>query len=299
MPIKKNNKDYGTRVRIEEIQPNPYSEYLTGTYTVTAPSDSFKILNGTSGISGWRYKGATTWETPVTTISVTTYGLIEIEFNLTNNTSIPNSVFRDCNRLVKIQFPSTITTIGSSSFFNTGLIELPNLKNVTSIGSDCFYNCVFNYVDYTINDNVNRSGWNLKSMNFSDTSLIFNKLYVNGTVFRAIKRWTQGDNVDLTNGIDGLPIYKWYAYGGSYQWKLNSIKFPATLTNITGRAFQSCTITDLYFYGTTPPVCDIYDSQGIWYNSNITNIYVPAEALTTYQNSSDFADVASKIQAMS
>ena len=40
------------------------------------------------------------------------------------------------------------------------------------------------------------------------------------------------------------------------------------------------------------------DSDDIWSGSNITNIYVPSAALTAYQNSPAFADVASKIQAM-
>ena len=121
MPIKKNNKDYGTRVRIEEIQPNPYSQYLTGYYIVNRTDTNLTILNSTSNVSGWRIKGATTWETPVTSIPVTECGVLVIEFNLTNNTQCP--YFRACRNLFKVEFPSTITTIQSSAFFDTKLQE--------------------------------------------------------------------------------------------------------------------------------------------------------------------------------
>ena len=298
MSIIKNNKNYGTRVKIEEIQPNPFSEYLTGHYMVSQASNAFKILKNTNNISGWRFKGDNNWETPATTISVNGYGMIEIEFNLTNNTVIKSGQFRDVQNLVKIDFPSTITTIEGSAFFNAGLMEFPVFTNVTSIGDDCFYSCIFNYMDYTINDNVNRSGWNLKSMNFHGNSNFGEKMYVNGVVYRIYKKFTQNGELDFSNGIGGLPIYKWRPYGEGYKWNLATMKFPATLTHVTGRAFQQCTITDLYFYGTTPPICETYDDQGIFYSSNITNIYVPASALTAYQNSADFADVVSKLQAI-
>ena len=87
-------------------------------------------------------------------------------------------------------------------------------------------------------------------------------------------------------------------YAGHLRYNLNSLKFPTTLQYLGGWAFRFCTVTDLYFYGTTPPACIPFVGFNIWADSNITNIYVPAEALTAYQNSPDFADVVAKIQAM-
>lgn len=296
MSIIKNNKNYGTKVMVEKIEPSPFTPYLTATYMVYEPSNSFKILDSTSNIAGWRFKGNTTWETPSTTIEVTDSGLIEIEFDLTDNTTISNYMFRYLSTsLVKVEIPSTITTIGSYAFGWTNMSELFDLSNVTNLGEGAFYEAKTNGLDYTINDNVSRSGWDMKCM-ASQWNRYANKIYVNGTVYCTLANVPNNSNIDFSNGIDGLPIYKWYILLDSKT--LDSLKFPATLTNITGRAFSNCTITDIYFYGTTPPVSDDYDNAGIWYDSNITNIYVPAEALTAYQNSPAFASVASKIQAM-
>ena len=295
MSIIKNNKNYGTKVMVEKIEPSPFTPYLTATYMVYEPSNSFKILDSTSNIAGWRFKGDTTWETTSTTIEVTGYGLIEIEFDLTDNTTISSYQFQYNNNLVKVEIPSTITTIGDWAFAWTKLSNLFDLSNVTNLGMGAFYSNNISGLDYTINNNVSRSGWDSKCMANMWNKFV-NKIYVNGTVYCTLANVPNNSNIDFSNGIDGLPIYKWYILLDSKT--LDSLKFPATLTNITGRAFSNCTITDIYFYGTTPPVSDDYDNEGIWYGSNITNIYVPAEALTAYQNSPAFADVVSKIQAM-
>ena len=295
MSIIKNNKNYGTKVMVEKIEPSPFTPYLTATYMVYEPSNSFKILDSTSNIAGWRFKGDTTWETTSTTIEVTGYGLIEIEFDLTDNTTISSYQFQYNNNLVKVEIPSAITTIGDWAFAWTKLSNLFDLSNVTNLGMGAFYSNNISGLDYTINNNVSRSGWDSKCMANMWNKFV-NKIYVNGTVYCTLANVPNNSNIDFSNGIDGLPIYKWYILLDSKT--LDSLKFPATLTNITGRAFSNCTITDIYFYGTTPPVSDDYDNEGIWYGSNITNIYVPAEALTAYQNSPAFADVVSKIQAM-
>ena len=295
MSIIKNNKNYGTKVMVEKIEPSPFTPYLTATYMVYEPSNSFKILDSTSNIAGWRFKGDTTWETTSTTIEVTGYGLIEIEFDLTDNTTISSYQFQYNNNLVKVEIPSTITTIGDWAFAWTKLSNLFDLSNVTNLGMGAFYSNNISGLDYTINNNVSRSGWDSKCMANMWNKFV-NKIYVNGTVYCTLANVPNNSNIDFSNGIDGLPIYKWYILLDSKT--LDSLKFPATLTNITGRAFSNCTITGIYFYGTTPPVSDDYDNEGIWYGSNITNIYVPAEALTAYQNSPAFADVVSKIQAM-
>lgn len=302
MSIIKNNKNYGTRVKIEKIEPTPVvPQYLTATYMVYNPSNSYKILNDVNNVSGWRFKGASTWETPSTTITVTNYGLTEIEFNLTDNTQIPSYMFYELsNHLVKIDFPSTLTYIGMNAFFNSGLVEMPNLRNVEFIGDDATYGCHFSISDYVVNDNVNRTSFTAKALRF-DSSYVANKVYVNGMVYAAFRNIQDGCDIDLTNGIDGLPIYKWSAPfpKPDYPVNINSFKFPATLTHLAAYTFYNWNITDLYFYGTTPPVCWMFDSRDIWaLAGTITNIYVPAAAVTAYQNSPDFASVASKIQAM-
>lgn len=301
MSIIKNNKNYGTKVKIEQLQPNPFPEYLTVGYKVINNPDTFQIISSTEHISGWRYKGETEWRTPVTEITVNDYyGTIYIEFNLIDNTKVGDGMFREISgsRITEVELPASVTTIGGDAFFRGGYMGFPNLQNVTSIGVNAFYGVgLFDKSDYILNDSVDRSVWDNHCFNanykiwWSGFNAPYN-CYVNGDVYNVR---LDSQDIDLTNGINGLPIYRFRAFIGI---SLNSIKLPATLTHLTGRVFQSITITDVYFYGTTPPVCEIFDGENIWYESNITNIYVPAEALSAYQNSPDFADVVSKIQAM-
>ena len=274
--------------------------YLTATYFVSNPSNSFKILNSTTNIAGYRIKGSTNWETPATTITASNYGELVIEYNLTDNTTLQGNQFRDCTDLVKIEFPASITTIGDECFWHTGLIDYPDMTYVTTAGDRLFFNCRIKSMGLTINDNVTRNYANGVFNGFDFTDVI-DKVYVNGKVYIALFHTENNGDVDLTNGIDGLPFDTWCMYGGHMHYTLNSLKFPSTLQYLSGLCFNSCTITDLYFYGTTPPQAIPFqtgDSDDIWSGSNITNIYVPASALTAYQNSADFADVASKIQAM-
>lgn len=279
---------------IEDTSDTP--EYLTATYFVSNPTDSLKILDSTANIAGYRIKGATTWETPTATIAVSNYGKLVIEYNLTDNTTLQGRQFNDCSRLVKIELPTSITTIGYGCFFYSGLIDYPDMTYVTTAGGDLFFGCPIKSMGLTINDNVTRNYANDVFNGFDYTDVI-DKVYVNGKVYVALFHTENNGDIDLTNGIDGLPFDSWIMYGGHMRYNLNSLKFPSTLQYLGGQTFAYCTVTNLYFYSTTPPIKA--ESGGtIFDNSNITNIYVPSEALTAYQNSPDFADVVSKIQAM-
>lgn len=281
------------------VQPNPYSEYLTGYYIVNRTDTNLTILNTTSNVSGWRIKGVTTWETPVTSIPVTECGVLVIEFNLTNNTQCPN--FIACDNLFKIEFPSTITTIQNSAFFDTKLQELPPLDNITSIDGDAFYRCPFNHYEYILNDNVTRN-YNIKAFNNDRTSCVTTYLYTNGILYRLFDdgdiSFSNVTELDFTNGVNGLTVNKWWVSNQTKKHTLKTIKLPSTVTDISTRTFAGWTVENVYFNTVTPPTVTALDGQTIFYDSNVTNIYVPAEGLTAYQNSSDFADVASKIQAM-
>ena len=300
MSVIKNNKNYGTRVVVEQEPFNPYPNYLTATYFVPNPTNSLQILNSTTNIAGYRIKGATNWETPAITITASNYGELVIEYDLTDNTTLQVNQFKGCSDLVKIEFPTSITTIGDECFFSTGLIDYPDMTYVTTAGERLFFGCRIKTMGLTINDNVTRNYGNGVFNGFDYTDVI-DKVYVNGKVYIALFHTENNGDVDLTNGIDGLPFDTWCMYGGHMHYTLNSLKFPSTLQYLSSLCFNRCTITDLYFYGTIPPQTIPFqsgDSNDIWSGSNITNIYVPAEALTAYQNSPDFADVVSKIQAM-
>lgn len=313
-----NNKTYGIKVKIENpeltdvqitsngtyqhtgyygydevtvnVQPNLYPDYLTVTYVVPEITNNFKILNNTNNIAGYRVKGATTWETPTTTIAVTTIGTLELEFNLTDNTKIAENQFYMVLNVCKVDLPATVTRLEDGCFYNCRcLTEMPNLQNVTYIGGDALSSVNIHLNKYVINDNVVRDYRGLGSTTASGY------LYVNGTLYHYLDGSMNNSvsvhsyGVDLSNGIDGLPIYKiTFHYRGI---SIPTVKLPSTLTEIGELAFMEDTITDVYMYATTPP------TGGGFYNCNITNFYVPQGSLTAYQTA--YPNYASVMQEMS
>ena len=276
MSIIKNNKNYGTKVKIEEVHPSPFPEYLTVTYTVPEITNSFKILDNTNNIVGYRVKGATTWETPVTTIATTSVGTLELEFNLSDNTKISRYQFSMVFNVCKVDLPATVTTLEDGCFYNCRcLTEMPNLQNVTDLRGEVFSSTNIKVNKYVINDNVTRNYADFGSTQASAYA------YVNGTLYKYLEGSMEGavsvrnNPVDLSDGIDGLPIYKIKFHFRDYN--ISTVKLPATLTEIGELAFMSDNITNVYMYSTTPP------TGGGFYDCNITNFYVPQGSLAAYQ----------------
>lgn len=291
MSIIKNNKNYGTKVKIEEVHPSPFPEYLTAHYIASEPNANFQILNSTSNVSGWRFKGDTVWQTPATTINLTTVGSPVIEFQLTDNTQLAASMFDGCTYLCKVELPASITTLNGFTFGHCDNLMYVNLDNVLNIAGECFYgskSC--NFGTLVINDNTTRN-WYLPH------SVTNSYVYVNGTIQLCMENNAlyRGKSFDFSNGIDGLTITSWKAY-----WDFCNIpvmKFPATLQAIGQTSFFGITFGDLYFYGTTPP-STIGNDNTPFEGTTATHIYVPAESVAAYQASPTFAKVAQYITAM-
>lgn len=274
-----------------------WPDYLTVYYSVPEPSNSFQILGNTDNISGYRVKGASTWETPTTTITVSDPcpKTLVLEFNLTDNTKLVNNQFSSCYNLFKIDFPVTLTTLEQGCLYNCrSLCEAPNMENITTVEGDVFYSINIKSGTYVINDNKTRDWVGMSSWTCS------NYMWVNGRLLHlydgSLENAVSVDNksFDFTNGIEGLQITEFFAPF----WNINitEIKFPSTLTRTAAYNFSGTTIGNVYFYGTTPPTTS---EATIFVNGSITgNIYVPASALTDYQNSNYFSDVVSKITAM-
>lgn len=291
MSIIKNNKNYGTKVKIEEVHPSPFPEYLTATYIVTAPANDFKILNNTNNVSGWRFKGDTTWETPATAINVTATGTFAIEFQLTDNTQLTPYMFEGCSNLCKVELPASITTLNRSAFGYCTNLSYVNIEHLTTIQGDCFYGDMNGDLGtIIINDNSTRN-WGLGEFGTSTY------VYVNGTICQFSKqKGYRGKSFDFSNGINGLPITGWSAY-----WDFGSIpvmKLPATLQALTEYTFFALNFGDLYFYGTTPPTTVGNNGTPFEGGTTATHIYVPAESVAAYQASPTFTNVAQYITAM-
>lgn len=61
--------------------------------------------------------------------------------SLVDISSIPESMFLSCAKLIAIDIPETVVSIGNTAFMNSGLVELTIPENVRSIGSSCFLGC--------------------------------------------------------------------------------------------------------------------------------------------------------------
>lgn len=71
-------------------------------------------------------------------------------------TTIDYSAFESCSNLESVTFPSTLTSIGSSAFSETGIKSLSLPSGITSIGNYAFSYCNgLTSLDLTINDSMN------------------------------------------------------------------------------------------------------------------------------------------------
>lgn len=284
MSIIKNNKNYGTRVKVEAVQPVTFPEYLTVTYVVPEADANFKILNTTDNISGYRIKGATVWETPATTINVTAANVpaLVLEFNLADNTKVADYQFNMITNVCKVELPATVTTLSRSCFFNCRcLAELPNLTNVTNIGRDVFYSVPIIESTYVIDDNKQRTWTGTQGIKCSNYGYVNGTLfaYMNGSFENALT--PNNHSIDWSDGIDGLAISRLNL--SLYRYTLPTVKFPSTLATYNGEPLSQCNITDVYFYGTTPPRAENNDSK-FFRNCTVTgSIYVPSGSVDAYK----------------
>lgn len=276
-------------VDVPDVQ---WPTYLTVTYVATDPTDNFQILNNTTGIDSYRIKGTQTWLSPSMSILVSNAGEVVIEYQLIDRTTIPG-VFNGITTISKVEIPSGVTTISGDGFYGcSNLVSIAPLTNLINVPWGVFH---FTKVGF---DKLYLDG----NRNWQCTNIAYTPYYVlvDGRLFAYMNMNNQSPTVvDFSNGIDGHTITEvrcnFMSWDG-VKWNPSVIKFPSTLTTFDIYQFGDCTIGDVYFYGTTPP--STFEST-IFSGATITgHIYVPAEAVSDYQNSGYFSDVADKIQAM-
>ena len=77
---------------------------------------------------------------------------------------------------------------------------------------------------------------------------------------------------------------------------LTSVTIPNSVTKIGSSAFASCSgLTSITIQATTPPTLG---DTNVFKNTNNCPIYVPAESVDTYKNTTNWSSYASRIQAI-
>ena len=204
-------------------------------------------------------------------------------------TSIGNSVFDGCNSLASITIPDSVTSIGGRAFsgwYSLTSVTIPD--SVTSISDSMFFEC-FSLTSVTIPDSVTSIGdsafYNCSSLTSvtipdSVTSIsdsMFSECYLLANIIIPDSATSIGNSV-----FDGCN-------------SLASITIPDSVTSIGGRAFSGCYgMAEYHLKSTTPPTLSNTNAfSGI---PSDCIIYVPQGCLEAYQNATNWATYASKMQ---
>ena len=204
--------------------------------------------------------------------SVTTIGNYAFEYcsglttiNIPNSiTTIGDHTFAECSGLIAIHIPNSVTTIENYAFeYCNGLttINIPN--SVTTIGIHAFC-CCSGLTAIKVNaDNANYSSSEGVLLDKSQQRLI---------------ECPQGKKGEYNIPNSVTTIVKEAFEKCS---RLTAIKIPNSVTTIGSFAFNSCSgLKTLYFHSINPPTVT---NNNLGDDLNLQTIYVPQEAVATYQ----------------
>lgn len=253
-------------------------------------------ISSAIGIGYHAFSGCSNLTTVISTNSITTISRYAF-YNCTKLVDGPDcsnlsgelagSVFENCYALKTINLTDKITSIGDDALWScTSLEDVGDVSNVTKLVDRAFHNCK-----------------NLTSLNFTNkfTSIPSSSFYgcekltsfgdlsgltgdLGGGAFQGCKAITGEFN---TNGFGNSTITSIGSSAFENCTGLTIITIPETVTYIYKDAFYNCyALQSIYFKSLTPPTLH---SQALRQNNAI--LYVPAEALSDYQN----ADVWSTI----
>lgn len=285
------------------VPTQQWPEYLRVWYL---PTDNNPIYPTTTpnGFNRFRIQGDDTWwnydnPTPIYPSMVHSpakWRKFYIDFELDDPTTIPDGAFSFMYTVVKVELPQAVTHIGDNCFNNCRNLQvMPNLSYITYLGRDVFYSVGLYIEGLVIDDNVARNWQSGNSWHCSDYVWVNGTFleYKNGSFESAVGYWNQR-YFDFSNGIDGKPIYKFYANIVNYQ--VDEIRFPATMTDMTCQ-IGAGTLGDAYFYNPVPPTVVNNDPPIHWVATITGHIYVPQGSLTAYQTA--FPTLASYMLEMS
>lgn len=202
---------------------------------------------------------------------------LNITADLSNITSLGDTVFKRCRELIVSSFPK-ISTYSSSTFTEIGNASIIIPKEVVTINNSCFYKCV-----------------SLTSLSFEQNS----QLTTIGT--RGFQSCYFLQTVTLPEGLTTIGGEAFHECNTLY-----SIDIPSTVTTIGNYAFSGAGSENVYanhlnvvFRGTTPPTIgtDIFNRPTN--RLDRMTIYVPDASVSTYKNVANLSKYADRIFGIS
>lgn len=227
--------------------------------------------------------------------SVTSLGTItSISYNAREGYS--EGTFQGCSGLTSVVIPNTVTSIGADAFANCN-----NLTNVTC--------------DWTKITTLKRGAFSISSnwnfiMPLLNLTTLSKDAFTESRYSRVIKQIYMPKIVYAVR--DGYYTNNNY-FSGFCNGVISDIVYLRDIEKLYPGAFTHSTIINLVINNTTPPTwCNQFDQtdqqvaeddnfqkKHVFAQSNITNIYVPDSAVSTYTSDSDWSTVADKIKPLS
>ena len=204
-------------------------------------------------------------------------------------TSIGDYAFQNCHSLASIAIPNGVTSIGTSAFsscYSLASIIIPD--SVTSIGDYMFQYC-YSLASIAIPNGVTSIGTNAFSSCYSLASIpiLDGVTVINSYAFSDCSSLT---SITIPDGVTSIGNY---AFSSCYS--LASIIIPDSVTSIKARAFSSCCgMAEYHLKPTTPP--ELSNTNAFQNIPSDCIIYVPAGCLNAYQNATNWATYANKMQ---
>lgn len=190
-------------------------------------------------------------------------------------------VFENCSSLSSVTFNDELKYLGANSFYGcTSLtdIELPN--SVVELGLAAFNGCT-SLSSITLSSGITE----IEEHTFEGcTSLTDLEIPSSVTAIRgaAFNGCSSLSALTLNEGLESVAS----CISGCFA--LKSVVFPSTFTDFEGgdMMFSNTDVQSVTFLGSTPPTADGSSDVGYVFTdaSQLTNIYVPCDALGTYRN---------------
>lgn len=156
-----------------------------------------------------------------------------------NTTTAP---FYNCTNLERIKLPASLSIIKPYSFANAGLLEVPNLENITDIGTNAFYKTT------KMRGEVVTTVTSLSAGTFASSGIdtLFApkvqsiSLGPNNTNNGCFANCTNLTKVVVGNDLTTIRPYAFYGCAN-----LSDFTIPSSVTEIAGNAFQGCTSLEI------------------------------------------------------